>query len=172
MKTKYTPKGWGKMTNAQKRVEIAKDVIKQIHAKLYRVGESGFISLGPNDFSADVQGDQVVDHLDEVNPGNCGVCALGGLMLSRIRFENNLAIRELGLSGRDIRFALGDIFTRKMLSSIEAAFEAWFDSFWDAERDFHDSHGNHEDRLIAIMQNIIDHRGTFKSEVLYTVELK
>lgn len=123
----------------------------------------------------------------------CDVCARGALMLARIDRFNSMKIRDLHIgqfgvgsmevmSGDTVK-ALAGAFTKSQLGLIEAAFELrspcvihsnFFDTWidWVGGKNAVEFGGDHKDptsRLIAIMQNIIDHDGEFKPEVRYEV---
>lgn len=97
----------------------------------------------------------------------CEVCALGALMLSKVRIFNeynfrNRIIRE-GYAGQSsVTSALNDVFTKAQLTLIENTFEKnnVFGHFEDAEN-FGKRFPLPTDRLRAIMENIIQNDGTF-----------
>lgn len=161
-------------TKAEKRVAIAKDVIKQIRAgKLRAKAANGYIC--PTTPAASVclvafsgsdlpltKGD--VDALQ----GSCEVCALGSMVLSRIRKFNSVVGDQLTPDGdvyeENAYGCLGDIFTSNQLEAIEAVFEGYDYTEWREE------HYNDNDLLLAIMQNIVDNNGKFKPKEVYVVQ--
>jgi hypothetical protein len=143
---------------AKRRVAIAQDVIDQIHAKKYRPTHMVYVD-GPFD-EFDTTASKAVT-------AKCDVCAIGGMFLSRFNLYN----KENDYVGdsdtmKDRLEEAG--FTSEQLRLIERCFEGWGsiedEHPWLAELD------NPEDRLIAIMQNIVDHKGTFKPKVAYEVK--
>lgn len=150
---------WEEMTRAQRRVAVAKDVIKAVKAKKFNVLA----------FNAYIEGDMPIEAGRErqwaktsLKQARCTVCARGGMMLCKVAKYNNFEIPSessgLYAGGAETTLALSDCFTEKQLLDIEHAFEnCWCDIEDDA------------DRLTAIMQNIIDHNGTFKPSVQYVM---
>ncbi len=194
-KTKYTPPGWGKMTLAQKRVRIARDVIAQIRAGRFDVqSDKGYCNMDLVD-PVDVRGEEqwykedgtwliadenekVVDRLKDLNKENCHVCALGGAMISAIKFDDGTTVAELqDVDSEDVREKLDKYFSRDQMDLIECAFEGTdhgcdlSDEETSSCVDFGLLIGDDADLLMAIMQNIIDHRGLFRPEVEYEVSL-
>ena len=151
-KTKYTPRNWDRMTKAQKRVAIAKDVIAQVHAGLLLATPGEYVDFCSEDFGHSSE-EQFCDVSEKLR---CHACALGGAWLSYLRFVNDKTVREASRDDEGIRHV--GIFTTRQLHLIEDAFESTWGHFYNAE-----------DRLIAIFQNVIDHEGTFKPKVLYEV---
>lgn len=162
------------------RVIIAKDVIAQIEAERYFAKGGSYIRISEED---DYRG-SVKENFQNIK--HCKVCALGGCFLSIVRFKNNVDFDELTDIGA-MQFAhnnkfkqiLTSIFSIQQLILIENAFEnGWFgespifgsyDEKYSVSRqdkheawEFGQQFSNQNDRLIAIMQNIIDNKGTFK----------
>ncbi len=198
-KTKYTPPGWGTMTPAQKRVCIARDVIAELNAQRYEARrEAGYVrldvmnegelavrgswdeSLNREEWLVSYSDEKIVDRLGDLNSENCHVCALGGCVLSAVKFNNGTTVKEIkDTDWDDSKRRLKGIFSHRQMDMIEVAFEA--DTYTHtilAGRvinrclAFHDEiQGDYgvEDSVIleAIMQNIVDHKGDFKPEVLY-----
>jgi hypothetical protein len=113
---------------------------------------------------------------------------LGGIMASCIVFKNNFTQDKLDGSAIDFphkiftediedevpadKLKLDSIFTKKQLLLIEAAFEqgsGGLDNYYDKSDTLHHkavSFGYQyrfsEERFVAIMQNIIENKGTFR----------
>ena len=163
------------MNNTEKRIEIAKDVIKWIKAKKITVKTEHY-------FIARTKSSYIGKQLKEVLPKikTCQVCALGGLFYSYVMKYNNYEIAGSGIGSvnvRDIgmRILLEDIFTIKQLYLIECAFEKDDINNQCIMADctitiiikaIHYRGKNNlktdKDALIHIMQNNIKNKGTFK----------
>ena len=120
----------------------------------------------------------------------CSCCALGGMFMSCTLYNNNTTLEGLCYSGDDIGNALykrnpdsnipnglDKFFSVTQLRLIEQTFEGnngvvasgeaddnggTFDKFSPKAEAFYNKYKKPKDRLIAIMQNIIDNDGTFK----------
>ena len=170
------PKKWDDMTPAERRVALAKDVIKQIHAKKIEV-RAGWGFVAPKydawgsfyDLPNDIEHEEVISK-DDVNvmKKDCYVCAMGALFLSRVDKFNKITWGDLNCKKPDhdsIVKALRGSFSRRQLVMIENAFERY-----DGDGcEFGDALDDEDDRLLAIMQNIVDHDGTFEPKVAYVV---
>ena len=152
-------KKWEKMSRAERRVAVAKDVIIRINAGRMQAGHGGYIS-GPG-HGGGVLSKSRANRLAK----ECVVCARGGLMLAKVaKFNCAVYVGELNDSFSTAR-NLADCFTEAQLWSIESAYECY--NWMSPMSDIADPN----DRLLAICQNIIDHKGTFKPMVEYEVEL-
>lgn len=130
-----------KMTKPQQRVAIAKDVLNQIHSERI-TAKTGCYLLELNSTT--------YPQPNEV----CRACALGALFVSKYSLFNG---DWIGTHDFFITNMLIPFFSHVQLVSINQAFEInWRSSLI-----------NDEDRMIAIMQNIVDHNGTFKINVAY-----
>jgi len=131
-----------RMTKPQQRVAIAKDVIKQIHAGIIEASKGFYLKK--------------VEHCGRPAPGEpCRACAVGALFVAKYNLSNGRWIKDT--DSFNYSNWLYPYFSNKQTSNIEHAFEyTWFDEI-----------PNHEDRMIMIMQNIIDHDGTFLPNVKY-----
>jgi hypothetical protein len=155
-----------RLTKAQKRVAIAKDVLKQL--KALNVVKGTYL----RNYGLQLpRNDQAKQHINQISRG-CEVCALGACFLSHIRLFNEVDVGTLaGRCGETVNcvFAGSDLidaelhkyFTYDQLLLIEAAFEGWTGEGYEA-RDFYDKHPDPKERLQAIMQNIVKNNGEFK----------
>ena len=167
-----------RLTNPEKRVLIAKDVIKLIKADkiIIKRGRYFYTGLTPT-----YKGKQLKDILPKIK--KCEVCALGGLFYSYVSKYNNYEINYDGLRYIDemddeMRDLLKDIFSVKQLRLIECAFEmidvenacksegySW-KTIQRAKdyREYYDLQFKKDDdqALIHIMKNIISNKGVFK----------
>lgn len=132
-----------RMTKPQQRVAIAKDVLKQIHAGRIKAKTMIYVRALNGGYRP--------------KPGQpCKACALGALFVSKYALANGMWISDPGQE--ELHGSLALYFSKYQLKDIENAFEG---HLWNHE------HANDEDRMIAIMQNIVDHNGTFKKNVMY-----
>lgn len=160
---------YDKMTRAERRVAIAKDVIKHIKAQQLKVKTSyGYVKHPQGMAALEHIAKSAYNDKDLANKlkQECGVCARGAMMLCKVaKFNNyNFDIQNYGyLGGWDTFEALRDAFSMDQLDAIERAFEGT-----DLESVFVHIQ-DPSDRLLAIMQNIVDHNGTFKPQVAYEV---
>lgn len=163
---------------AQLRVRVALDALAQIDAGLRRV-ERGTYVKGPSGKT-----------LQDVAKGECEVCALGTLLLAHLsRAEQKVYWRDLdgqkwndsgvmALRSRAVYSRLAEAFDERQLLLIEAAFECWTYERTRVEWASHPSRvlgiadceatwrfgmefGGDEDRLRAILHNIVRNGGTF-----------
>lgn len=178
-----------RMTAAQKRVAIAKDVIAQINCEAYKPAAGVYVSLAPSD-EAKNEGKSIQDlwnkptdqMLDE-GMLQCTVCAKGAMFMSHIRKDSSsckVGQAQDGQHEPNIEERLTDVFSEKQLDLIEAAFEesgSYYGdnhapSAYDDETDsytgrahkaevFGSRYSSDQSRLIGIMNNIIKNDGTF-----------
>jgi hypothetical protein len=155
---------WEEMTRAERRVAVAKDVIKAINAGRFITAScTGYV----------VEREQHVPFTENTQSwarkalkSKCAVCARGAMMLCKVANYNNYTVdseyaAELdvwGVGQTDTTAALKDCFRIEQLAHIESAFENGWSEIDDDES-----------RLMAIMQCIIDHKGTFKADAEYEV---
>ena len=99
----------------------------------------------------------------------CRVCAIGALFIAHVLREDRCRFNtDFGKS--EIVLQLANVFSASQLNLIEAAFECWHSPMRAnpelvVATNFGLRHGTDpKDRLRAIMQNIVDNRGTFRPE--------
>jgi len=159
---KSAKKSYDEMSRKERKVAIARDVIANLNAlKIKR--NSGYV-VGGMDYDIEsllsfgVTPQQISQKLKK----ECTLCARGAMMLCKVDKFNHFnfeGVDNLGdIDNNNTTDALQDAFTDYELDNIEEAFEGYWS---DVDDD--------NDRLRAIMQNIIDHKGDFKPEVEYTV---
>lgn len=137
----------------QQRVWFAKDVLWQLEQQKIIPKKGTFI--------------------ESLEPGKCEVCALGALMVSclakrpGITSQENISALENDASRSFIHDFLSPFFDTRQLDLIEAAFEEsatyalhYAQRIEQASR-LYSNIECPEKRLILIMQNIIEHQGTF-----------
>jgi hypothetical protein len=169
------------MNPSQKRVAVAKDVLAMIEARRIRARAGTYLSLQRR-----VKGVKPETEVQEIllESPTCTACAVGSIFVCTMLRNDNLTINEftgdptidrgemdrdaLG-SGDGLYDAVAWLFSKGQLALIEAAFEGGYvncypdygsDTEARAEK-FHDTYTSDEKRLAAIMQNIIDNKGTF-----------
>lgn len=156
-----------RLTKAQKRVAIAKDVLK--HLATTKVTE-GFYCTG--EITPDCErDDNAQKHLTALK--SCRVCALGSMMISHVRLWDKIKIgffnpyyslqgNRIDTNGADIRDVLVKYFPIEQLHDIEAAFELEYIRGGTAGAiNFGKRYKNPKSRLKAIMLNIVENKGTF-----------
>lgn len=158
------------LSNAEKRVEIAKDTLLRI--EVGNLIAEGSLFIRASNFKEGSLKEQI-----NSSSFNCEVCAKGGLFLSYIGRVNNFT--EEGLSGHSRLRSnemqkLLEIFDPLQLDGIEAAFEE-FCFTWTTNEDpefiedcfdyFEGSDYNQDEKLISICKNIIKHNGDFNPKV-------
>ena len=129
-------------------VVIAKDAIKIIYLKRIIANRGAYLWNNKNDSFPN-------------NNENCNVCALAALFVAKYDRINGDWASNFGDLQRWLRESLSKYFSVQQLEQIEDAFEQ-IDPSWS-------NLDNDEDCLIGIMQNIVDHKGQFKSDVEYEV---
>lgn len=177
------------MTNSEKRVAVAKDVLKQLaarkikaspgvylHAELKK-GAPGRESDGGDGYS-ELTG-SLQDHLT-TKVKRCEVCALGAAFVSYVRLFNKVNIgdetdtyggaiegyySDLGgeINAYRPELQLKRIFSMDQLDLMEAAFEGERGpQAYSESFAFYKKYRTPTKRLEGIMRNIIKNKGTFK----------
>jgi len=172
------------MLNRKQVVAVAKDVLAQIKVKKFRV-KTG-IYLGVN--LSQEEGAAINDLQDLMKIKKpCHVCARGALILSKANLYNNCPV-EMSVWGNmpyieDTAEALsspdeGDAFPAKLTAMAETAFEGFTNGknhevgchpsveYLTAKEHaaclaFYKRYRKAEDRLVAIMRNIVKNEGRF-----------
>jgi len=164
------------------RVAIAKDVIAQIECKNLSVQSWVYVSSslrGGERLPIVDRNETATEKYVDVITQSCSVCALGSLLLSRCRIGSPMPLDALGYEEDDVKrgtveadrtdcgLSLGDMFDSDPLDEVAGCFEGWVkesDKKKWVGRDWFHGFPCHEDRLLAIMQNIVDNDGTFVPE--------
>ncbi len=122
---------FGKLSKANQRVAIAKDILSRISTKQL-VGESGVWVNVPSapEYKRDVCGnilnyDAIVDLQEQLNKGvSCECCALGAAMCGLAFYEDKIKVENQRSDYEDeVEKRLRQIFGKKQLELIETAFE-------------------------------------------------
>ena len=167
------------LSKAEKRVRIAQDCLERIKLNLISPYTNNFL------YPASISVLQMNSNLKESVNSNiqCSACAKGGLFLSYVGRVNNFDSCKL-VGGNDVDDSehkkLLEIFTLRQLALIEFAFEGnqYLNRYWDKsgensiEIKFSEKlqinaynfcrRYDVKERLIAICENIIENKGTFK----------
>lgn len=171
-------KPWNELTKAEKRVRIAKDALAQIRTKKVEVQSGTYCDIFSNKLK---EGSQLNKILPTLEADSCTVCAKGALFLAHVDRFNKLKIEDNGAfsaNNSQIIDRLKGIFSIGQLDTIEAAFEMGVTQdaehiLWDhstaveetelAKRAiaFGEEYSDDLDRLVAILENIIENKGTF-----------
>jgi hypothetical protein len=159
-----------KASNAQKRVLIAKDVLKQITDRRIKPTRGFYVSINDDwRFYAESFRERFISK----DIRSCDCCGVGALMVSCTLFNNRQKVGDpelgcdLGMAIRDndnIPNGLNRFFSRDQLSMVEQAFECGCGEFGDkcvAAVEFGRRYKSAISRLRAIMKNIIHNKGTF-----------
>lgn len=177
-------KQYEEMTRAERKVVLCQDVLARIKQERLLISPGSYIknfyripelfSKPEKDFVGPVTPDDCL-----VVEKHCSVCARGALLLSRIRLFNSVnwddlkVGRTIGITQDQTSDILSEAFYSEELLAIEAAFEAEEyeenDGFigedeeysWDCIG-FGLQYPSSDDRLVAIMENIIENNGEFK----------
>ena len=105
--------------------------------------------------------DSAQPFIDELQK-DCEVCVMGSLLLSHIRLNNKVSIKQLDhASSESIVYDLRNSFTNTQLKLMEAAFEG-YSYHGNKAYCFSDDYYTDEECLIAILENVIKNEGTFK----------
>lgn len=145
----------------EKIVAICRDVIQQVKIRNYRADRIAYVSF-VNIRSDESEGD-LKEHLEEFESGGCEVCAIGAALVSKVRLYNSFDIRNVHrvddnvgfINDYIIRENLHDIFTIDFLYEIERHFEGSLDGY----EYFVEKYDSRNERLVALMQNIITNNG-------------
>lgn len=168
------------MTKAEKRVEVAKDLIVRLNIDQIKTTANAMMRFKINGL---LSSEQTKNILNKVPDTVCEVCAKGGLFMAyigRVNKETVSSAREAtshsNLPSSRGNKKLAEIFSMRQISAIEFAYEGvqflktdgkgrvitFSKEEVESFKAFRKSHRSRKERLIAIAQNIIDNKGTFK----------
>jgi hypothetical protein len=172
-----------KLTKAEMRIAIAKDVIAQIKAKKYNPTQGTWVDqVGGQDYDSWLYHNALSCEIDvqnyTKNIKKCNVCALGSLFVSAVNKYNNV-YGTFDTVSTDKVFDFKDMnnnspllryFTLNQIQLIEHTFEGGIGAvYWDSDHSmvnkshaFYSRYPDSKDRLLAIMKNIVENNGTFK----------
>lgn len=181
------PVPFGSMNAAQRRVAIAEDVIAGINAKRFIATQGTYVEL--REASCELNPDETVDVQKVLaeNVKTCEVCAKGAMFIAAVEKFNKFKLDGIE-SEFDLSQALdseasqcdhlGKYFSKDTLDLIEEIFEESDDYGYGitvsdeedlAKAAYVVKYPDAEDRLIAIMENIIANKGDFVLKVNVTV---
>lgn len=174
MKTNTKKKPFHRLTAAQKRVAVARDAIAQLNQGRFIADHGHYISLDRKTTEAEVIDQKLLTSRKQIT---CRVCVTGAAALSYIRKFNRKTLPGEFCMSQDVAGILSKVFTPAQLGLMEIAYEGQlhgmhftcpdFNAGQRAE-DFREKYkgGTYaqadNDRVVAIFQNIIDNKGTFK----------
>ena len=167
-------------TKAEKRVMIAKDILKYVDSQIIQAKAGKYVTLSEAanlNYTASAQ-----EELHKIP--KCNVCALGSMAYAHVVRKNECSLGSLNLiSQYRVKESVRHIFSNKQLSLIECAFESsdirrsayYLDISQEARskainfrnnNDCPKYRGNKKNNdpkaLELIMKNIIKNKGTFK----------
>lgn len=149
-----------KLSKAEQRVLIAKDLITRLVAKKIVATQGTYIRSvkGIGLISRSANGDRQLR--DELKGKKCKVCEIGGMFLCALDRHNALTVGDARYKVSDGEFQrdyLAQWFLRVDLGRIEAAFESWGSFRMTMPR------ATPDQRMRAIAKNIIKNNGQFSA---------
>jgi hypothetical protein len=172
------------LTPSQVAVEVAKDVIASLILDKIKVDISTYADLR---FAEPLESGTTINLRDKISSmTECQVCAIGSVLVAFVSRFNNFYIEGrsnflMSIVSDKIINTLSPYFSREQLSLMEMALGDFtlMDTnltpeqlnkareFFIKENGGHSARGAYgyvfdKERLIAIMQNVIDHDGTFE----------
>jgi hypothetical protein len=160
---KINKKKFDELSKPEQRVEICKDVIARIKAKLVVPTYGSF-------WDSVVQGAPENSLQTQINNSTCSVCAKGALFCGWVGNFNKVTVEEFNEGCflenveelKRVSPELVKLFGEKMLDNIEAAFEgepySWHYNVEETEK-YAKAFENYE--LIDIMEYIVKNKGAF-----------
>lgn len=157
-----------KLSKAEKRIAIAKDVLAQLQANRLKVVQStGYCMIPEKESAGDLR-----EVLKQKEP--CTVCGIGALFVAEVKARNRMPIKDLGhvfdydwsshshrriisVDRAHVLARLKGIFTETQLDNIEEYFESYYEeyTYYDEYKKFG------RIALKKIMENIIANKGRF-----------
>lgn len=150
---------------AKARVQIALDAIAQVRAKRFRISDEGmYVGLGKA-----IELKDVGRPLETKFSKETTVCALGGLFVTEVSKNNEIKIKRDWVAEKEVREGevmrtrLRKYFSEEQMELIEGCFEnSWY--FDGTEISYRSVFPGPATCFIAICENIIRNKGTFKPE--------
>lgn len=164
-------KNFQNLSDAKKRVAIAKDALDQVLAKNYKVKTGQYVTFLGTGSPVEKSEELDVPVACNLQDVKCQVCARGALFVSALRKDASIEPETLPssdfLGNDEITETENNYFSREQLDLIESAFET--DAFCDEAPEelamaavlYGMSLGNKDERLVAILKNIIRNKGEF-----------
>lgn len=156
------------LTRSEQRVEIAKDVLKQIYKNRFVPTKGTYVRAVTHKSLPALESDAEV--CDIMRRRKCEVCALGALFLSAVDKHDNLKVSDLGWRGKkDLYLEIGTpsriknylepFFTSMELLHIEQAFENY--GLYPYGHHYHEYNHDPVERMTLVMTNIVNNNGDF-----------
>jgi hypothetical protein len=164
-----------RLTKAELRVQIARDVIAQVKSRrlVAMRGNYGMVLLSSDEWDAWMNDHEPTDLRALLSGKRCEACALGSMFLAAVDRHDKIAMppaRADTFTRREETRYLSSFFSASQLDLIESAFEST--NICEYTRCFQDtvqratkmflSRVRPRQRMIQIMQNIVDNEGTFR----------
>lgn len=144
------------MSKPAQRVIIAKDVLQVLDKNIGSAKSGVYVILSNKAYTRSITDNDTT----LLENDKCNVCALGAMFVSLARRDPNIKINSASYGRYTLETALGKYFSQHQLDTIEANFENTLNEGYNtAITKIKDS----TLRMKAIMNNIIDNKGTFKS---------
>jgi hypothetical protein len=159
------------MTKAQARVAIARDVIEQLRAGKLAACHLGFVHIEGNSLFHRLPTNAPTQLGDYATKATCQVCGIGGMLIGYARMFDGVRTKDyFGSDNRRefIHQKLGKAgFSKKQMELVESAFETDVHHYKDIKaarraQELGYQYADCDDRLTAIMKNIVKNKGTFK----------
>lgn len=143
---------FNKLPAKERRILIAKDVVKQIKLGIYNPKKMIY---------AKVESDVISQESLLKNP-LCEVCALGALLLSTIRLANKYTFDNF-IGKWECNEVLKKYFNKNQIQELEFAFEMWEANGGTLKKavEFGEQYQKPSERLVAIFENVIKNDGEF-----------
>lgn len=167
-------------------VAIARDVLEQLRLKRYAAKQDTYVQVFSEEGMLcsqryDDEGDKSFkDFFAEKQRTTCKVCALGAAFVSLVNLKNDCSVNEM-VADID-RDRLEDIFGNDNLNLMESAFEKCEmgnsmmidedEHSLEAAGDWGNQYAYSNERLRAIMLNVIRNNGDFKLPKKYAIMAK
>lgn len=146
-------------TRAEKAVTLAKDVLAQLKSKKLIATRGVYLDDEIWTMMSEREGEQLQPLLEPLE--ECQVCALGSLFVAKVARYNKFECQG-DASSYDLRAALKGYFGEQQLFDIETAFECSATGNCDMRAvTFGRRYDDDEERLAAIMRNIVRNKGAF-----------
>lgn len=164
-------KNFQNLSDAKKRVAIAKDALEQVLAKNYKVKTGQYVTFLGSGSPIEKSEELDVPPACNLQDVKCQVCARGALFVSALRKDASIEPETLPsedyLDNDAITETENNYFSREQIDLIESAFET--NTFCDEAPEelvmaavlYGKSLGNKDERLVAILKNIIRNKGEF-----------
>lgn len=154
------------MSRSEKRVQIAKDVLKQVAAKKFRPTEGEYLDsvyLDLDDAFVDAQKALIA-------VPSCDVCAIGSVFCAVAMRADKVELYYGSMDGPEMVAYLRPYFSEEQLRLMECAFEGALMDTWcfipeeetDRAEKMYKKYRSVTARLVAVMENVIANDGTFK----------